>query len=401
MPWSTRFPVGALVIAAVIASACDQTDSPTAPEQDEVHLAEAPLPTVTPAPLVTVSTTDASLEFWPYTGQDLTGVPADPINLVFPGVDALSIRAALLMLDGDRTAFGFPAGFPFDCTWQEAMAANQTAYVTGPGWTGSAIQLECGEYGPVRFHLRLFPSGDWTLGNAHFEVQIPGTNEHEVLSWELAEQLVAVDLVRAGVLGAAPTSTDPITPLPTYRAINPLVYNALPDELKAITGGPPTANEPVPLGNDGRATILPFAGPVQGERMVSHRSFVLEFDQVIPKPFCMSGPADFLKVEGPIDFTQRVVVTPNGGYRSHFMARGRLELAAFDPVAGQVVGPMMQARVMEQHRSALTDNVSLVTSLRMQFILPGRHGGGERLHGTLRVGPGGADGATLEITCDD
>jgi hypothetical protein len=44
---------------------------------------------------------------WPYTGESLNGVPSDPINLIFLGkADPVRIRAALLALDGDRTAFG-------------------------------------------------------------------------------------------------------------------------------------------------------------------------------------------------------------------------------------------------------------------------------------------------------
>src|SRR6187402_3050629 len=115
---------------------------------------------------------------WPYTGESLNGVPSDPINLVFLGkADPVRIRAALLALDGDRTAFGLPD--------------VQTAYTDGPGWSGSIIQLQLGSYGPVRTHLRLFRTGiadgsggAVTLGAAHFEVLIPGTTSHQVLSWE-------------------------------------------------------------------------------------------------------------------------------------------------------------------------------------------------------------------------
>lgn len=66
----------------------------------------------------------------------------------------------------------------------------QTAYDARAGWVGSAIQLQCGDYGPIRFHLRLFEAGDYTLANVHFELLIPNTTEHQVLSVELAEQLV-------------------------------------------------------------------------------------------------------------------------------------------------------------------------------------------------------------------
>ena len=58
---------------------------------------------------------------------------------------------------------------------------------------------ECGTYGPIRFHLRLVKLGALTIGNAHFEVLIPGTTDHQVLSWELAEQLVTYDLARTGL----------------------------------------------------------------------------------------------------------------------------------------------------------------------------------------------------------
>ncbi len=67
------------------------------------------------------------------------------------------VRVALMMLDGNRTAYGFPPVAPFNCRWKEAMGANQTGYAMPSGSTASALQLECGDYGPVRFHLRLFP----------------------------------------------------------------------------------------------------------------------------------------------------------------------------------------------------------------------------------------------------
>lgn len=79
-------------------------------------------PQVTPSPLVTVNLGASSLEFWPFTGNDFSGTPQDPINLLFAGEsDPRALRAALLFLDGDRTAFGFPNVFPFNCTWIDAI----------------------------------------------------------------------------------------------------------------------------------------------------------------------------------------------------------------------------------------------------------------------------------------
>ena len=76
-----------------------------------------------------------------------------------------------------------------------------------------------------------------TLGNAHFELLIPGTTDHQVLSWELAEQLVTVDMVRSGLLAAAPGSTAPINAAPGFRQIPAEIYNLLPAELRAASAG--------------------------------------------------------------------------------------------------------------------------------------------------------------------
>lgn len=386
---------GALAVGLVLAAGCDITEPPLPQGSPSTVTAAGQATPPAPAPLVTV----AGMEFWPFTSATLSGAPSDPMNLVFPGVDARSVRAALVMLDGDRTAWGFPPGAPFDCTWKEAMAANQSSYATAEGWTGSAVQLECGDYMPVRFHIRMFPAGDGTVANAHFEVQIPGTNGHEVLSWELAQQLVTVDLARSGVLAAPPSLSAAITPVPSFRAINPLVYNGLPDALKTLAGGPAMALEPVPLVNDGAATILPFAGPVDGERTVARREFVLQFDQTIPKPFCVQGPLDYLHVVGPIDFRQQVVVSGSGNFITHFHAHGSLELTPVNPLTGEVTGEALRALVAEHDRGVVTDAVTLVSTFQIQLILPKNGPAGGRLQGTLRVGPGVSDRGGLAISC--
>jgi hypothetical protein len=387
-----------LVPGLVLAVGCDVTDPQVPTDAPAARLADvaATFPSPAPEDLVTV----AGLEFWPYTTESPDQARSDPINLVFPDVDPRSIRAALMMLDGDRTALGFPPVAPFNCTWKEAMGTNQAAYGTAVGWTGSAIELECGDYSPMRIHLRMFPVGNGTIANTHFEVQITGTNEHEVLSWELPQQLVTADMVRSGVLSGPPTPSGVITQAPTFRAINPLVYNGLPAALKTLIGGPATAGpDGVPLVNDGSASILTFAGPVKGERTVAKREFVLHFDQTIPKPFCTQGPFDYLYVKGPIEFRQQVVVSANGNFISHFHASGGLDLIPVDPATGATGEPMM-ARVTEHDRSVVTDNVTLVSTFALQLILPGSDPAGGRLRTTLTLGPGSSDHGTFEnVVC--
>jgi hypothetical protein len=220
-----------------------------------------------PAGLVETAFGGSTLRLWPYTGHSFDGTASDPVNLLFVGeADPVAIRDALLSLDGDRSAAGFPPVHPFNARWSDAIGDAQTNWSGREGWSGSAIQLQLGTYEPVRFHLRLFRTaapfpggGTWTVGAAHFEVMIPGTADHQVLSWERAEQVVIADLVRSGLLdAAAPLGTSGVIhTAPTFREIPPVLYNGLPPELVAYIEGPsPPVSAPVGIRTDGQATIL-------------------------------------------------------------------------------------------------------------------------------------------------
>src|SRR6188474_360402 len=77
--------------------------------------AQDPNDPAAPAGLVTVG----ALTFWPYTGDDFTGAPKDPINAIFTGTAiTLQIRAALRRPAGNRSASGLPTIPTFTCTWQ-------------------------------------------------------------------------------------------------------------------------------------------------------------------------------------------------------------------------------------------------------------------------------------------
>ena len=204
-----------LALLGLLVAGCEKSIDPgtkttvETPDDEMAALLAAPMPDArgfVPSPLVTAQIGQDAVQFWPYTGTNFAGEPQDPINLIFFGqADPRDIRAALLSLNGDRTALGFPAEAPFNSTWDDAIGDVQTAYGAtiggemalsptpargnGPdrfcasrGWSGSAIQLACGAYEGMRFHLRLFKVGSWTLGNAHLDVSIPGTTEHQVIS---------------------------------------------------------------------------------------------------------------------------------------------------------------------------------------------------------------------------
>jgi hypothetical protein len=387
--------VGLRAVAALAGIAlfgCADRPSVTAPEL----AARVSKDLSAPSPLVTVTTVaGSSLTFWPYTGDDFSGAPADPVNLVFFGqVDPRALRAALLSLDGDRSALPLPIS-AFDCTWHDVPEGNvQTAFGSASGWVGGVIQLACGDFGPVRFHLRLFALGSGTIGGAHFELQVPGTTDHQVLSWELAEALVGADVARTGVLGSNPTTSD-LGNVSPVREIPAIIFNELPDVLRAMIGLPlPNQQDPVAVPNDGLASVFTVADGVDGQPLVAQQRFVIDFNQVIPKPFCAATPYDYVQVVGPVTLTQRVVLTPSGNYLSSFEALGQLALTPVNYAGGPY-----RAVVNEHHHAMLTDHVALAASFQMLIEIPEAgplHG---RLVTRVIVGPGQASFSDLTLRC--
>jgi hypothetical protein len=388
---------GAPLLLALFVAGCtdDGSVSPFSPGDSSMATSAAP-----PAGLVSIVAGSAALSLWPYTGADFSGEPQDPVNLVFTGrADPRAIRDVLFSLSGDRTAVGLPNVVPFNCTWHDAIGDLQTGYTGGRGWAGSAIQLACGEFGPVRFHLRLFEAGAATVANIHFELLIPGTTDHQVLSWELAERLVTADMVRSGLLAAAPASTGGINAAPGYRQIPALIYNLLPADLKALIGGPGgSVADPVDIANDGAATLFDLGGaaPKAGG---TDQQFVITFDQVIPRPFCASGPADYLLVRGPVQLRKQVRVNPPGDLTSEFHASGRLQLTPVDPSTGSPTGEPYEAEVKERQSTRFDDGGGQVDGQAMQIELPQHASGRGKKVVRLKVGPGGVTLFDRDITC--
>jgi hypothetical protein len=387
----------AAALLALLALACDRagplpSEGPTLPGDPAALTTAARAPFPAPGGTVTVPVAGGAVAFWPYTGESFDGRPQDPVNLILTGrADPRSVRAALLRLDGNRTALGFPPVAPFDCTWSDAIGGLQTAWSGEDGWLGSAIQLQCGAYGPVRFHVRLFGAGSHTLANAHFEVLIPGTTSHQVLSWELAEQLVTADLVRTGLLAGPPAPTAPIHASP-FRTIPDYVYNGLPAALRQLIGGPagPISGS-TPILTDGRATVIALAGEAAAPAGGTRAAFVVPFDQVIPKPFCVNGPSPYVHVSGPVRLVQDVEVTPTGEVRSRFRAEGRLAVTPVDPTTGPPtpLAPTYAAEVMETQDAVTGDAGGTVSGRQQQLETPFDSPARGQLRVTLVVGRNG------------
>lgn len=391
-------PVARLVLSfALLGSvACEDSTEPTVADR---IVEEPAYSAAAPTGVTEVAMGADAVMLWPFTGTDVAGTRSDPINLLFPGHDVRDVRTALLALNGDRSAFGMPPVAPFNCVWSDAIGANQTTFTEEAGWQGSAIQLECGNYAPMRFHVRLFDAGDaGTVGNAHFEVIIPGTNQHEVLSWELAEALISVDMIRSGRLIAPPGASAMINPAPTFKTINPLIYNGLPVALRSIIGGPLTNQAaPVPIPSNGRASVFVLGSVPAPTAMDVTENTVLNFGQVIPKPFC-AAPGEYVYVSGPIDFSQHIVVTAEGEYTSTFAAQGILQVTPINPLTGQPLGAPYRAQVKANYLNVAGDGGTRAVNFDRQVLrregLPD-----QRLVSHLQAGLG-SDFANVSITCN-
>lgn len=375
----------------------DRIVTPPEPELSVAAAGEPP----PPAGLVTLAVNGGSVEVWPYTGVNFSGTPQDPINLVLLGnADPRQIRSALGKLNGDRTAFGFPATFPFNCTWSDAIGGVQTSFASNEAWVGSAMQLECGSYGPLRFHLRLFRQGKVTLGAVHFELLIPGTTEHQVLSWELAEKFLTVDFARSGLLAAAPSQTGPINAAPTFRSIPAQIYNGVPVPLRGAIGGPLTnVTAPVGILTDGSATVVTLAGPVALVANVDVEEFVVTWGQVVLKPFCISAPGDLIHIAGPVSLAQRARMTASGEYTVNFVATGTLTVTPIDALTGKPSGEPYTARILERHSGILAERVQSASSLKEQDEIPATGPNRGSLREILRAGNQGNDRYSLDISC--
>jgi hypothetical protein len=392
----SRFTDAAAVVLVLLSAACNADLGPDArtasAPQKQVQLSGF----AAPAGLVTLTTEGEQTEVWPYTSTGFSTSAQDPVNLVFTGAaDPRQIRSTLLGLSGSGRP-GPLAGFT--CTWSDAVGDPQTSYASDNGWVGSAIQLQCGNFYGPRFHIRMFRQGNITVANAHYEILIPGTNTHEVLSWELAEGLVTADLARSGYLGAAPAPSAIITSAPYYRAVQaPVVSFLAPQQiigLGLLVNGDGTASIP----NDGRATMLRLASAAPVTEGLVDSDFVIQFGQVIPKPFCTAGTTGYLYATGPITVHMRSGIA-DGNFVSTTSSEGTLTLMEFNPITRQPTSAPYQGVVGEKTSVKLTEGSAWVDYFSSRVETPdGGTTRGSRTE-TLRAREHGVDAHNVDVSC--
>jgi hypothetical protein len=260
------------------------------------------------------------------------------------------------------------------------MGDEHAAWADPAGFVGGAVQLACVSPGaplgsPFRFHIRLFRSGRNTIGNAHYEFNIPGTAEHEVLSWDLARELSAYDAGRTGGLVDAP-STVAMIPPGTYRTVRRPVYLALAASgagpLLASLGLvlPPTGDVPIPTSGAARGLVADLR--LKPTRSRETTSTHVEYSIVVPKPFCATGPFDFVKLEGPVDFSLTVETDRSGSYERTYGIAGKLSVTPMTPTSPTTfvpAGDPVEGLVFERHVGRLDDRRGQVTETGAQLLL--------------------------------
>jgi hypothetical protein len=380
----TAFVAGAL--------ACTDAQAPVAPLEG-VPPPSASAAEVPSSELVTVPFGGTEYTFFPFTAHAASSEAfADPINLLILGdADPRALRAALMFLDGNRTGTPF-AGF--DCRWKDAIGEVQAAYGVPAGWSGGAVQLDCGTY-EFRFHVRFFGMGGWTLGGVHLDLLIPGTPEHRILSWDVPRELALLDFSRTGLLAGAGLS-GVIGPTPTFRELEAQLYYALPGPIRDLMGGTaPTAPAPFLVPSSGQARIILLNGERNGEKGIARQEFDLQLGQIIPTPFCAAELGPAVRIEGPVHLRQQVVYTPSGNFVSQFHAVGRITVTPINPLTGQPAGDPYRAVVNEHHRGILTDQITLVSFFQLQSVIPSVG----RMYVNMQVGPGGVSSYQARVDC--
>jgi hypothetical protein len=226
---------------------------------------------------------------------------------------------------------------------------------------------------PFRFHIRLFRAGKHTIGNAHFEILIPGTAEHEVLSWDFARDFAAYDMGETDTVVAPPESPG-LIPSGSFRAVRRAVYDEL---LKYDNGAlipllaylklyPAPGPGDVPIPTTGKAVTF-----VTDIDFAPQRAHVVTTTQVgygvnIPKPFCTDPKVpEYVRLAGgPLLFTLSVSTGSSGRYERTYSVGASLEVTPLVPA-----GDKLLASVFEVHQATMDDRHEQVTERAQQSLL--------------------------------
>jgi len=97
---------------------------------------------------------------------------------------------------------------------------------------------------------------------------------------------------------------------------------------------------------------------------------------VVPKPFCATGPFDFVQLAGPLDFTLSVHTNPSGRYDRTYAFGGTLRVTPMRPVLPPTspptfvpTGSPVDAVILQAQRGTLADQRDQTTEIAEQLLL--------------------------------
>jgi hypothetical protein len=196
-----------------------------------------------------------------------------------------------------------------------------------------------------------------------------------VLSWDLARDFVAYDAWRSGQLKAAPSAVS-LTAPGTFRSVRRLVYLSLvgagAGDFLVSLGLKLPASGDVPIPTSGQATALVAQIETPHERTRETSSTRVSYSIVIPKPFCATGPYDFVKLEGPVELSITVATHSSGRYDRTHTVGGTLQVTPMTPTSPTTfvaAGEPVEALVFEVHRAMLDDGRDQLTERGTQLLL--------------------------------
>lgn len=138
----------------------------------------------------------------------------------------------------------------------------------------------------------------------------------------------------------------PINASSSFREIPAVIYNGLPEALKAFIGGPPgNVSDPVPILTNGSATLLNLAGASPLVPGTFTQNLAFNYGQVFPKPFCNPDGSQWVRVIGPVAFNKTVEITPDGRFVYDANYSGELSVTPWDIMTNQPLGEPYPAHV--------------------------------------------------------
>ena len=153
----------------------------------------------------------------------------------------------------------------------------------------------------------------------------------------------------------------------------------------------------VPIPTNGQANVLSSSIAFEAKQSMTTTTTQVTYSVVIPKPFCATGPFDFVRLAGPLDFSLTVHTNPSGRYDRSYQLGGTLQVTPMRPTSPttfEPAGEPVDALIFEAHRGTLTDERGQVTEVGTRVLL-----GDPQQSLAWRLSAGNPDSFVRQVLC--